>query len=248
MLALLMLFMSSALQRLLSIKLVLTGKAVEGRSSRDSLRCLTCRLAAHAQTRQVMRSAPLRLRLQFRLLRLLRLFGALRALTLCKLFGLRERLIWSQTCHRCAMPLGTLPQGIANNVELLLQARRRLDPDAASCSPKSHSETSIASSDPVAQWIWHRPADPGVAGSSPAGVIDFACRGAHPERKHKAIRVTTVGFEPMPARTGTLSQRLRSNGQAAVMADPSGKKDHEQKRRWARTRQSVANANESRGV
>ena len=28
---------------------------------------------------------------------------------------------------------------------------------------------------PVAQWIRHRPTEPGIAGSSPAGVIDIGC-------------------------------------------------------------------------
>jgi hypothetical protein len=42
--------------------------------------------------------------------------------------------------------------------------------------------------------------------------------------QNKAKRVTTVGFEPTPLRAGASSQRLRSHGQAAVMADASGKK------------------------
>jgi hypothetical protein len=101
---------------------------------------------------------------------------------------------------------------------------RQLAPDTAGCMPKSHFETSIATSGPMAQSMRHRPADPGVAGSSPAGVVDFAWHDAHAERKNKAKRVTTVGFEPTPLRAGALSQRLRSHRPVAAMADASGKR------------------------
>jgi hypothetical protein len=64
---------------------------------------------------------------------------------------------------------------------------------------------------------------------------------AHAERKNKAKRVTTVGFEPTPSRAGALRQRLGPIGHT-VMADASGNKTTE-KRRCARKRQTDANAN-----
>jgi hypothetical protein len=77
----------------------------------------------------------------------------------------------------------------------------------------------------MAQWRRCRPTGPGIAGSSPAEVIDFAWHPAHAERKNKAKRVTTVGFEPTPLRAGALRQRPGPIGQT-IMADASVKKDN----------------------
>jgi hypothetical protein len=54
----------------------------------------------------------------------------------------------------------------------------------------------------MAHWTRHPPADPGVEGWTPAGVIDFAKHDARAERENKAKRATAAGFEPTPLRTG----------------------------------------------
>ena len=48
---------------------------------------------------------------------------------------------------------------------------------------------------PVAQWMRHRPTEPGIAGSSPAGVIVIAC---NMEMMGAVLLTdtTTVGLEP----------------------------------------------------
>ena len=54
---------------------------------------------------------------------------------------------------------------------------------------------------PVAQWIRHRPTEPGIAGSSPAGVN---CIGK-PAKKKPQVRVKCGKSGPMRARTADLT-------------------------------------------
>ena len=65
----------------------------------------------------------------------------------------------------------TIPRTIlATNLKLLQSAPTKSYREA------SNSSTSlIIARGPVAQWIRHRPTEPGIAGSSPAGVIPTGC-------------------------------------------------------------------------
>jgi hypothetical protein len=152
-----------------------------------------------------------------------------------------RHLIWSQKRYRRTMPL-TSPPGWRRSANFprpqraTVQRQERLpagSPTAwnfcgrrgasAGCSPKSRSEMLIANSGRVAQWIGHRPTDPGVL---PGSLISLGAMHA-PSEKNESKRVTVVGFAPTPSRAGAVSQSFRSHGQAAVMADASGKTVHE---------------------
>jgi hypothetical protein len=82
---------------------------------------------------------------------------------------------------------------------------RQFDPGQVYCgsrrAPGVHFDTEFVVwlLGPVAQWIRHRPTEPGIAGSSPAGVIwvrAAACKSARGARRATRRRILPAGFEP----------------------------------------------------
>ncbi len=147
-------------------------------------------------------------------------------------------LIWSQTRYRCAIPptsprrwqrsasfprpwratvqrQGPFPKGSPTALNFCGRHGAARPRTQRAARPKATTKRRSRAAGPVAQGIRRRPAEPGIAGSSPAEVIDFAKRDARAERKIKAKRVTAVGFEPTPLRTGGQSQRRRLQRQTA---------------------------------
>ena len=87
------------------------------------------------------------------------------------------------------------------------------------------------SSGPVAQWIWHRPTEPGIAGSSPAGFIAadpiqttqrFCPRPCGPSSLWLSPSTTMFGFCRAYQANTLMPCRTVSAGQLAWTLCPSG--------------------------
>jgi hypothetical protein len=126
---------------------------------------------------------------------------------------------WRATVHR----QGRFPKGPPTAWNFCGRRRAALPRTQRAARPIATTRRRSRAEDPRALWKRCRPAGPGIAGSSPAEVVDFAWHDARAERKNKAKRVTSVGFEPTPLRAGAFRQRLKPIGQT-VMADASGNK------------------------